>query len=78
MLADVTLKLIFCFGHKKAVIPLLKKSPASKFVEVSPGVCLVEQVLEERALVELTFEVGQNDRHLASKSFYLCWFGWKS
>ena len=28
--------------------------------------------------LELTFQVGQNDHHLASESLYLPWFGWKS
>ena len=28
--------------------------------------------------LELTFQAGQNDHHLASESLYLPWFGWKS
>ena len=72
MFADVTLKLFFFVSVTKGCHSLVEKSPASKFVEVSPGVCLVEQVLEERALMELAFQIGQNDLHLASKSFYLC------
>ena len=72
------MKLIFLYWSQKGSHSLVEKSPASKFVEVSPGVCLVEQVLEERALVELAFQVDQNGPHLASELLYLPWFGWKS
>ena len=56
--ADVTLKICFCWSQK-AVIPMLKSFQLQKFVEVSPGVCLVGQVLEERAPWSSPFKLAK-------------------
>ena len=56
--ADDTLKKKFCWSQK-AVIPMLKSFQLQKFVEVGSSVCLVGQVLEERAPWSSPFKLAK-------------------